>query len=65
MVCGYSRYIGALQFHHTDPDKKDFAISSIRTISLEKLKPELDKCVLTCSRCHDEIEGGIIPCPLL
>ena len=62
-VCKYSRYFGAMQFHHRDPSKKDFCVSQRRTVNLDEIKPELDKCALVCSRCHDEIEGGIIPCP--
>jgi len=27
-ICGYDRCDGALQFHHLDPSKKDFQISS-------------------------------------
>jgi hypothetical protein len=38
-------------FHHLDPTKKDFAFADTALI-LEKLKPELDKCVLLCSNCH-------------
>lgn len=63
MVCGYNKYAGALHFHHREPNEKDFNISSRRTASLDSIKAELDKCVLACSRCHDEIEGGIVPCP--
>lgn len=23
-ICGYDKYIGALEFHHLDPNQKDF-----------------------------------------
>jgi 5-methylcytosine-specific restriction endonuclease McrA len=39
-------------FHHLDPSKKDFSFGKRGGISLEKMKPELDKCVLLCSNCH-------------
>ena len=53
--CGYNNYIGALEFHHKDPRKKDFQISKIRTRTFnEKIKQELDKCELLCSNCHKE-----------
>ena len=46
--CGYSRCIEALEFHHVDPSKKDFSISSKGyTRSWEKVKQELDKCKLS------------------
>ena len=28
--------------------------------AFERNKPEIDKCVLVCVRCHREIHGGII-----
>ncbi len=58
-ICGYNRYNGALEFHHIDETKKDFSISG-RSISFERLRPELDKCLLVCSNCHREIHGKLI-----
>lgn len=60
VVCNYDKYQGALEFHHIDPKKKSFAIGTIKTCSMEKLKPELDKCVILCSNCHKEFHGGLI-----
>lgn len=62
--CGYNKYIGALEFHHINPDEKDFGISvKGYTRSWENNKRELDKCVLVCSNCHREIHAGLILCP--
>ena len=53
--CGYDKYIGALEFHHIDPLKKDFNPSNLKRYKFdEKVKNELDKCVLLCSNCHRE-----------
>lgn len=52
--CGYDRCIQALEFHHIDPTCKDFAISSGNTVAFEKIKVELDKCILLCANCHRE-----------
>ncbi len=59
-LCGYQRYHGALQFHHLDPAAKSFGLG-VRglTPSLAKLRSEAQKCVLLCSNCHAEVEGGI------
>lgn len=57
--CGYNKYYGSLAFHHTNPSQKDFGISDGRCYNLEKIKPELDKCILVCNNCHGEIHGGI------
>ena len=58
-VCGYDKCNAALEFHHRDPTKKDFAISRQR--SLDKIKAELDKCVLLCANCHRETHDGLHP----
>jgi AcrR family transcriptional regulator len=62
VICGYDRYVGALQFHHVDRDGKVFALSH-RGISrsLARAREEAKKCVLLCSRCHAEVEAGVVP----
>ena len=50
--CGYNKYPGALDFHHLDPNQKDFDWSKMRLRSWNKIVNELDKCVLVCSNCH-------------
>jgi 5-methylcytosine-specific restriction endonuclease McrA len=63
-TCGYDRYIGALTFHHINPIEKEFGISfKGHTISWERTKKELDKCILLCNRCHSELEAGLIEIP--
>lgn len=53
--CGYDDCIEALEFHHLDPDGKDFSISdSHQTRTLEQDLKEIEKCVLLCCRCHVE-----------
>jgi hypothetical protein len=53
--CGYSKCIGALEFHHKDPTQKDFALSKVRLTSFsDKVAQELDKCLLLCANCHRE-----------
>lgn len=53
-VCKYNKCIDALEFHHIDSTKKDFQISG-KSWSYERLKKEVDKCILVCSNCHKEI----------
>lgn len=49
---------GFLDFHHINPEDKEFNIgdSNNQTMSYEtfisKIKPELDKCILLCPSCH-------------
>ena len=53
--CGYDRCVKALEFHHLNPEEKEFSISrDITKISWVKLKLELEKCVMLCANCHRE-----------
>ena len=38
-------------FHHLDPTQKEISFGKT-SLSLEKLKPELERCVLLCANCH-------------
>lgn len=59
--CGYNRCNGVLEFHHIDPNEKDFNISSVKTHKFNnKVIKELDKCILLCSNCHREIHNNIL-----
>jgi len=63
-ICGYSRYIGALHFHHLDPALKRFSVSADGVArSLARARVEADKCVLLCSNCHAEVEAGVAKLP--
>ncbi len=58
-ICGYDRYIGALQFHHLDPSTKSFSLSMRGcTRSIGELRAEAAKCQLLCANCHAEVEHG-------
>jgi predicted DNA-binding protein YlxM (UPF0122 family) len=55
--CGsYDLDISCYEFHHLDPTKKDFNLSSLNVakIFIEKVLKELEKCILLCSNCHRE-----------
>lgn len=54
-ICGYNKSIWSLHFHHLNESEKQFSISKYAGMSWEKLKKELDKCILVCANCHGEI----------
>lgn len=59
-ICGYDKYIGALEFHHLDSNEKDFGISEKGyTRAWEIVKEELDKCILVCANCHRELHQDL------
>jgi hypothetical protein len=50
--CGINDY-RVLEFHHLNIVEKDFAISwAYNNIGLEKIKKEIEKCVILCANCH-------------
>jgi 5-methylcytosine-specific restriction endonuclease McrA len=58
LLCGYDKYIGALEFHHLDRSTKSFTIASMGWMKgLERLRKEAAKCILLCSNCHREAEN--------
>ena len=64
MICGYKRCPGALDFHHRNPKLKEFGLSERGlTRSWEKIRKEIDKCVLICANCHREVHAGMTQLP--
>ncbi len=50
--CGFS-HPAALDFHHKDPQKKDFNLGAIGcTVSKKRILDEIEKCVILCANCH-------------
>lgn len=59
LICGYDECPAALEFHHIDPTQKEFQISKRWSMTDERIKSEIDKCVLLCSNCHRETHWKI------
>jgi hypothetical protein len=62
-LCGYDKYLGALEFHHLDPKEKRLEIGYV-ALALETMREEARKCLLLCSNCHAEVEAGVAVIPL-
>lgn len=54
-VCGYNKCLGSFDFHHKDPSQKDPNWRKMRNWKFDRIKQELDKCMLVCRNCHGEI----------
>jgi hypothetical protein len=66
-ICGYSKNLAALVFHHGDSSEKDFKLD-MRSLSNRKLDPileEIDKCILVCANCHAELHNPRLDLDLL
>lgn len=59
-LCGYSKCLRGLVFHHRDPKEKKFSIGGSQEITWNRLVKELDKCVLLCANCHAEVHDGVV-----
>lgn len=62
-ICGGHFEDCCYDFHHLDPTKKDFAISSCNTNGARswlKIRDELKKCAVLCSNCHRLLHNGFV-----
>lgn len=61
-ICGYDRCSAALEFHHIDPNAKEYSPSNLinDATPLKTVFAELEKCVLLCANCHREVHSGLI-----
>jgi predicted HNH restriction endonuclease len=55
-ICGFDRFVTALEFHHKDPSQKLFDLNTARDWDFKKiqkvLEEEIQKCILVCANCH-------------
>lgn len=51
-LCGFNAFQEALEFHHVNPEEKEFSIASNVMKNLESQLQELKKCILVCANCH-------------
>lgn len=56
-MCGYSKYPEIMDFHHKNSRAKEKSVSELmRTLQpIDKIKREIEKCVLLCPNCHREV----------
>jgi len=57
VLCGYSKCLSALEFHHISNDKID-EINKMNTQT--SILQEAKKCIVVCANCHREIHAGLI-----
>ena len=55
-ICGYSKSLSALTFHHKNIEQKRFTISGNKLLKRwDELLKEIEKCDLLCMNCHAEV----------
>lgn len=55
--CGYCTNYASLEFHHRNPEEKDYDWNKLRLRSWVSIVQELDKCDLLCRNCHGEVHN--------
>jgi hypothetical protein len=53
--CGYKEHAVALDFHHINREEKTVEVSRVWKTGWkqqEKLKKEIEKCIILCANCH-------------
>lgn len=48
---------GCLDFHHTNPEEKEMEVTMMLSgkWSLDRIKKEIEKCIVLCSNCHRKL----------
>lgn len=63
-LCDFDKWQSALEFHHVNPEEKEFGITTDTTTkAISKQLDELKKCILVCSNCHRGIHSGNLTIP--
>lgn len=56
--CGEKNSI-CLDFHHANGEKEfDIGSKQARSSGIERLRVEMDKCVVVCANCHRKVHAG-------
>jgi len=57
-ICGYKKCAEALEFHHKENKEFNISLATAGNRSIEKIKEEIDKCIILCANCHRELHNG-------
>jgi hypothetical protein len=49
-----------LDFHHLDPNEKEFDLGNGNQSSIKKIDNEIVKCVVLCANCHRKLHAGLL-----
>ena len=50
--CGGDFHPDVFEFHHLEPEVKEYNWTKLRLFSTERRRDELEKCVMLCANCH-------------
>lgn len=59
--CGYNKNLSALDFHHVNPEEKEYkSWCVLRKRPWKEIIRELKKCILLCKNCHAEEHNPLL-----
>ena len=60
-ICGLVDEVCMYDFHHLNPEEKEFGIGNASTTrSKQAYADEAKKCIMLCANCHRKIENNLI-----
>ena len=59
-LCGIQDHPIAFDFHHINHEEKENTVSKMTGYRWEKIKAEIDKCVMLCAVCHRKLHKGLL-----
>lgn len=59
-LCGVQDHPIAFDFHHVNHEEKINNIARMTGYRWEKIKAEMDKCILICAICHRKLHKGLV-----
>ena len=59
-LCGVIDHPITFDFHHVDPNEKEYRVSSMAGYRWERIKKEIDKCILICAACHRKVHNVLV-----
>lgn len=59
VACGETFPWQCMDFHHKNPDEKEFTVSSING-TREQLESEISKCYVLCCMCHRKLHANLL-----
>lgn len=58
--CGFKLWSCSLDIHHLKPEQKDPEFAHMRGWKIERIRKELEGCVLLCKNCHAAVHAGLL-----
>lgn len=49
-----------LVFHHTNPLEKDNSVANFKHWGINKIKKEIEKCIILCDNCHRKLHYSLV-----